>query len=185
MKLIVGLGNPGTKYDNTRHNVGFMFVNYMADAYHVKFSRKNNYEIAELNIKGEKVLLLKPQTFMNLSGEAVIAVCNFYKIAPKDILVICDDLDMMFGKLRVKENSSSGGHNGLKNIINHLHTQEFMRIKIGINNEFKRDVKSFVLSKFSKDETAQIEQLYSKILQSCELFIEEQSIDAIRNKLLN
>lgn len=185
MKLVVGLGNPGSKYDNTRHNIGFMFLDHMAKTYNTSFSRKNNYEIAEINISGEKVLLLKPQTFMNLSGEAVNAVCSFYKITADDIIVIYDDLDMMFGKLRVKDNSSSGGHNGIKNIISHLHTQQFMRIKVGINNEFKKDVKSFVLSKFSKSELSDLDNLYTKILNGTEAFIKEQSIDQIRDNLLN
>lgn len=185
MKLIVGLGNPGSKYDNTRHNVGFMFLDYLANSYQVKFNSKQNYQLAEINVGGEKVLLLKPQTFMNLSGEAVNAVCKFYKITNHDIIVIYDDLDMDFGRLRVKDNSSSGGHNGIKNIINHLHTQEFMRIKVGINNEYKRDVKSFVLSKFSKSELTQLDAIFTKVDLACDAFIKSQGIEEIRSKLLN
>lgn len=185
MKLIVGLGNPGSKYDATRHNVGFMFLDYLADRYNLKFNSKANYQIAETNIRGQKVLLLKPQTFMNLSGEAVNAVCKFYKIDNSDIIVIYDDLDMDFGKLRVKDNSSAGGHNGIKNIISHLHSQEFMRIKVGINNEFKKDVKSFVLSKFSKAELNELTTLFYKIEYGCEAFIADQGIEEVRSKLLN
>lgn len=185
MKLIVGLGNPGAKYDNTRHNVGFMFLDYLAARYNLKFNTKGNYQIAETNIGGEKVLLLKPQTFMNLSGEAVNAVCKFYKLDSADIIVVYDDLDMDFGKLRVKDNSSAGGHNGIKNIISHLHTQEFMRIKVGINNEYKKDVKSFVLSKFSKSEINDLTSLFYKIECGCESFIADKGIEDIRSQLLN
>lgn len=184
MKLIVGLGNPGKKYENTRHNVGFMFVDYMANYYNTSFSKKGNYEIAELNISGEKVLLLKPLTFMNLSGEAVNSVVNFYKLEAADIIVIYDDLDMLFGKLRAKDNSSSGGHNGIKNIISHLHTQQFMRIKIGINNEYKKDVKSFVLSKFSKNEINELEVLYSNIITGCQLFISGAEVQKVQGALI-
>ncbi len=185
MKLIVGLGNPGSKYENTRHNVGFMFIDYMAKAYNVSFSRKNNYEFAEINIRGEKVILVKPQTFMNLSGEAVISLVKFYKLSNEDIIVIYDDLDMQFGKMRIKEKSSSGGHNGIKSLIAHLHTEHFMRIKVGINNEFKKDVKSFVLSKFSKQEMTEFDHLFSNITRGCEQFVINGNIEEIRKKLLN
>lgn len=185
MKLIVGLGNPGKKYENTRHNIGFMFLDYYAMRLNLTFTTKANYQIAETNINGEKVLLLKPQTFMNLSGEAVQSVCKFYKIDPSEIIVVYDDLDMDFGKLRVKDNSSAGGHNGIKNIINHLHTQQFMRIKVGINNSNKKDVKSFVLSKFSKSEIDELNNLFYKIEDGCQAFIMNQDIDSVRAKLLN
>lgn len=185
MKLIVGLGNPGKKYEQTRHNIGFMFLDYYASRLNVKFNPKANYQLAETNISGEKVLLLKPQTFMNLSGEAVHSVCKFYKIDIADVIVVYDDLDMDFGKLRVKDNSSAGGHNGIKNIINHMHTQQFMRIKVGINSPYKADVKSFVLSKFSKAELAELNNLYYKIEDGCQAFIMNKDIDEIRSKLLN
>lgn len=184
MKLIVGLGNPGSKYENTRHNIGFMFVDYLADRYNTSFTTKKNYQYAEINVGGEKVILLKPQTFMNLSGEAVKIICDFYKLTNEDILVIYDDLDMSFGKLRVKFNSSSGGHNGIKNIISHLHTQEFMRIKVGINNEYKRDVKTFVLSKFSKEEIKQVSDIFYKVEDGCNAFITGKGIEDIRKNII-
>ncbi len=185
MKLIIGLGNPGTKYDNTRHNIGFMFIDYMAAAYHTNFSSKDNYKSATITIGGEKVILLKPQTFMNLSGEAVQNIMNFYKLKPNNILVIYDDLDIEFGKLRIKDNSSSGGHNGIKNIISHLHTQQFMRIKIGINSPHKKDVKTFVLSKFNKQELQMTTDIFNKVLAATEQFIITQDIEAMRTKLIN
>lgn len=183
MKLIIGLGNPGSKYDNTRHNAGFMFLDFFANKNNVSFSKKANYQYAQINQNGTKVILLKPETFMNLSGEAVKNVMDFYKIDPVDIIVIYDDLDMEFGKLRVKDNSSSGGHNGIKNIISHLHTQEFMRIKIGIKNEYKKDVKAFVLSKFSKDEIVEFDNIFEKVNNACEQFIDGKTIEEIRKQL--
>ncbi len=185
MKLIVGLGNPGKKYDLTRHNVGFMFLDYFANEHNIVFTEKNKSLIAEFNYNGEKIILLKPQTFMNLSGEAVIEIVRFYKLKIEDIIIIYDDLDMEFGKMRIKDSSSSGGHNGIKNIINHLGTQDFMRIKIGINNPNKRDVKTFVLSRFSKDELGQLDQILNKVSSACDYFINEDSIEQMRKTLLN
>lgn len=185
MKLIVGLGNPGSKYENTRHNVGFMFLDYMAERHSFTFNTKKNYQLGECSINGEKVLLLKPQTFMNSSGEALAAVIKFYKLDNSDIILIYDDLDMEFGKLRVRDNSSSGGHNGIKNIINHIHSQEFMRIKVGIKNDYKRDVKSFVLGKFSTGEISYLNTLFYQIENGCNAFIRGDSTEEIRKKTLN
>lgn len=183
MKLVVGLGNPGKQYENTRHNVGFIVLDYLAQYYDFKFEVKKKYQIGTASINGEKVLFVKPQTFMNLSGEAVIEVMNFYKLNVEDIIVVFDDLDMEFGKLRVKQDSSSGGHNGIKNIINHLHTQNFMRIKVGINNSYKKDVKSFVLSNFSKDEAKQLNDLNSVICNGILAFIDNQPVNYIQGEL--
>ena len=148
MKLIVGLGNPEKKYDNTRHNIGFMVLdNYLGK---VDYKSKFNGLYYEKNINNEKVIFLKPQTYMNNSGLSVFEFVNFYKISLKDILIIQDDLDLDIGMIKFKFNSSSGGHNGIKSIINCLGSQEFSRLKIGINNEYKKDTIDFVLSKFSK-----------------------------------
>ena len=148
MKLIVGLGNPEKKYDNTRHNIGFMVLdNYLGK---VDYKSKFNGLYYEKNINNEKVIFLKPQTYMNNSGLSVFEFVNFYKISFKDILIIHDDLDLDVGMIKFKFNSSSGGHNGIKSIINCLGSQEFSRLKIGINNEYKKDTIDFVLSKFSK-----------------------------------
>ncbi|MBR1413704.1 MAG: aminoacyl-tRNA hydrolase [Bacilli bacterium] len=149
MKLIVGLGNPGKDYENTRHNIGFMVIdNYVGS---VNWKEKYNALYTEQIINGEKIVFVKPLTYMNLSGNSVIQFVNFYKIAPGDIIVIQDDLDLPLGKVRIKNNSSSGGHNGIKSIIDRLGTNSFIRIKIGISNTIY-DTKDYVLGKFNNEE---------------------------------
>ncbi len=150
MKLIVGLGNPGKEYENTRHNVGFMVV----DSYLKDNDWKNKFDglYQLVNIEGEKVLFLKPTTFMNASGNAVYKAMNFYNIDIKDILVIQDDMDMDLGKYKLKINSSSGGHNGIKSIISALNSEGFARLKIGISHDRKIDTVDYVLGCFSKAE---------------------------------
>lgn len=133
MKLIVGLGNPGKEYEKTRHNAGFRVLDQIAEELHVDMNQKKfKALIAIVRVSGEQVMLMKPQTFMNNSGEAVIEAVNFYHIDKKDILVIYDDLDLPVGKIRLREKGSAGGQNGMKNIIQHLHTQDFNRIRVGI-----------------------------------------------------
>lgn len=175
MKLIVGLGNPSKEYENTRHNVGFMFCDYFINEHNLDGKQKFDGILYEYNYQSEKILILKPQTYMNLSGESVIKVKNFYNLENEDILVIYDDLDLEFGKIRTKYKSSSGGHNGIKNIINHLKTEQFLRIKYGIRNEYKKDTKTFVLSKFNKEELQQIEEDYQIIKQIIDKFIENDN----------
>ena len=156
MKLIVGLGNPGSKYEKTRHNIGFEVINYLQKDLGIT-NEKEKFQglISEKNIDGEKVLFLKPQTFMNLSGNSIIEVINFYKLNPKtDLVVIYDDMDLPVGKLRVKEKGSSGGHNGIKSIISHL-GDEFLRIKCGIGKP-KDNTIDFVLGQFSKSEQEEV-----------------------------
>lgn len=158
MKLIVGLGNPGKEYEKTRHNIGFMVID--------KFLKKNNISnqkekfnghYYEMESNGEKVLLLKPQKYMNLSGEVVIKYINFYKINIDDILIICDDLDMPCGKIKLKYTGSSGGHNGLKNIECHLATKDYKRLKIGIANDKEMETRDYVLGRFNAEENEQID----------------------------
>ena len=162
MKLIVGLGNPGKEYENTKHNMGFKAIDEIA--------RKNNVEInknkfnglyAEFNYKNEKIILLKPQLYINLSGDVIKKYVDFYKIDINDILIISDDLDMEVGKLKIKYKGSSGGHNGLKNIESNLKTKEYKRIKIGISNNKNIDTKNYVLSKFNKEEKELIDKTIS------------------------
>lgn len=169
MKLIVGLGNPGKEYENTRHNIGFMVLDYYAD--NNNWKEKWNSLYTELNMNGEKILLIKPLTYMNLSGHAVIQFINFYKIELKDILIIQDDLDLAVGKYRLKTNSSSGGHNGIKSIINELGNQNFTRLKIGISNNKEIDTKDYVLGKFSKNELEIFKELYPTFKEIINSFI--------------
>lgn len=150
MKLIVGLGNPGKEYDNTRHNIGFMALDHLLG--NVKYSNKFNALYYETTFNGEKFIFVKPLSYMNLSGKVVIDFMHYYKLNINDLLVIQDDLDLDLGKIRIKINSSSGGHNGIKDIISHLKTEEFARIKVGIAHNRNIDTKDYVLSKLSKSE---------------------------------
>ncbi len=159
MKLVVGLGNPGDKYAKTRHNIGFEVINKLQKDLNI-IGEKDKFQglLSEKNIDGEKVLFLKPQTFMNLSGNSIAAVINFYKIdAKNDMIVIYDDMDLPVGKLRVKEKGSSGGHNGIKSIISHL-GDEFLRIKCGIGKS-KDDTIDFVLGQFDKSEQETVDKM--------------------------
>lgn len=163
MKLIVGLGNPGKNYDNTRHNIGFMVL----DKYLGNVNYKNKFN--GLYYEKSGVIFLKPQTYMNNSGECVSKFVKYYNINIEDIMVIQDDLDINIGRFKFKVNSSSGGHNGIKSIINHLHTDAFFRLKIGILNEKKDDVIDFVLGKINKCDIDKID--FNKICDSIDAFI--------------
>ncbi len=171
MKLIVGLGNPGREYKNTRHNVGFMVL----DNYLGKVDWKNKVE-AYLYKDGEgdnAIIYIKPLTYMNLSGLAVSKFAKFYKIKPEDILVIQDDLDMEVGTFKIKRNSSAGGHNGIKSIIKELESEEFARLKIGIGKSATIPTDKYVLGKFTKNELESIlsnTPSYNKII---DLFISD------------
>jgi len=157
LKLIVGLGNPGKEYENTRHNIGFMVIdNYLKNE---KFKTKFNGMYLKKVINNEEVIFLKPLSYMNLSGEVVKKYVNYFKINLSDLLIISDDLDMPCFKIKLKYKGSSGGHNGLKNIIQNINTEEFKRLKIGISNNLNNDTKSYVLSKFNQEE---LEKLHKK-----------------------
>lgn len=183
MKLIIGLGNPGQKYQNTRHNIGFMFVDNIAQDLKLEFSLNKQLKslIAFTTINGEKVIFIKPQTFMNLSGEAVLAVSNYYKVAVEDMLVIYDDLDLPTGKVRIRKNGSSGGHNGMKNIIELMKTQEIKRIRIGIMNNSNIGTIDYVLGKLSNDEAASINLAVSKSIEMFTSYLKD-SFDDFMNK---
>lgn len=177
MKLIVGLGNPGKEYEKTRHNVGFMVLDYFPGN---NFDgEKFNAEYKKTKINDENVLFIKPLTYMNLSGEAVIKYVNFYKIDIKDILVIQDDLDLETGTIRIKYKSSSGGHNGIKSIIDNLGTDEIPRLKIGISNNKNMDTKDYVLNKFSGEELEIIDKQLPLIKEIIENFISNGIDDTI------
>lgn len=156
MKIIVGLGNPGKKYLNTRHNIGFDAVDALASKFNIKLNKeKFNAIFGDGTICGEKVIIVKPQTFMNLSGEAVREIVSWYKENPENVLVIFDDISLPVGKLRIRPKGSAGGHNGIKSIIYQLNSDIFPRIKIGVGAPQNKDydLADFVLGKFSKDET--------------------------------
>lgn len=150
MKLIVGLGNPGKSYENTRHNIGFYVLDHYLGS--VNYKEKFNGLYYDFNSNGEKVIFLKPQTFMNNSGECVSKFVKYYDVNNKDIMIIHDDLDINVGVCKFKYNSTSGGHNGINSIINHLGNKEFFRMKLGIKTDKKNNVIDFVLGKFSKKE---------------------------------
>lgn len=164
MKLVVGLGNPGREYNNTRHNMGFMVLDSLAHNYQESFDKeKFNGKYFVVNIKGEKVFFLKPQKYMNLSGEVVRDFVSYYKIDTNDILIVVDDLDLPTGKIRLRTHGSSGGHNGLKNIFNNLGTDEIKRIKIGIGNNKDIETKNYVLGNISQDEKGIINSTVLKV----------------------
>ncbi len=150
--VIVGLGNPGLKYKETRHNIGFMFVDKLAECYHASFvlDKQKEAMIAEIYIDNKKHLLIKPVTYMNNSGNAVSKILNYWNISPNDLLVVYDDMDLEVGKIRIRKMGSAGGHNGMKSIIAHLQTQDFKRIRIGIGRS--EDNIEHVLGKFKPNE---------------------------------
>lgn len=183
MYLITGLGNPTREYEKTRHNVGFDTIDVLAD--------RINTDVAERKFKGlygkgmlggEKVILLKPQTFMNLSGESVRAAADFYKIPPDHIIVIYDDISLDVGHLRIRTKGSAGGHNGIKNIIAHLGTQEFPRIKIGVGGKPPRmDLADYVLSRFPAEERKIMETAFRDAAEAAGVLIAEGP-DAAMNR---
>ena len=159
-KLIVGLGNPGKEYNSTRHNIGFDLLDYI---YNGDYKEKFNAKYSEMIVDNYKILLVKPLSYMNLSGKVVKDFMKYYEVDINDILVIQDDLDMELGKIKFVYNSSNGGHNGIKDIINCLGTKEFLRLKIGISKNSDVDTRDFVLGKFSKKEEEIINESYSKL----------------------
>lgn len=159
MKLVVGLGNPGKKYENTRHNVGFDFINSLANGN--KFKLKFNGEYIKLNIHNEDVILLKPLSYMNLSGKVVKDYINYFKISIDDILIISDDLDMNIGKIKTKYSGSSGGHNGLKDIEKYIGTKDYKRFKIGIANDKTVNTADYVLGHFNQEDQKKLNDVYS------------------------
>ena len=160
MKLIVGLGNPGKEYEQTRHNVGFLMIDYLANQNNVLINKeKFNGLYGEYFHNNEKVILLKPSKFINLSGEVISNFVNYFKINDEDILIICDDLNLKVSNYKFKYKGTSGGHNGLKNIELHLGTQNYKRLKIGISQNNLIDVRDYVLGKFSKDDYDKIQEI--------------------------
>lgn len=160
MYVIAGLGNPGDKYAATRHNIGFITIDFLAERHSVKFNKtKHKAVIGECEIAGEKVLLVKPQTFMNLSGESILDIVEWYKLQPSQLIVIYDDVDIPVGKIRIRPSGSSGSHNGMKSIIHLLKNQDFPRIRIGIGKQPDyMDLADYVLSRFKPEEIEPMEE---------------------------
>ncbi|MBO5930475.1 MAG: aminoacyl-tRNA hydrolase [Clostridia bacterium] len=167
MFVILGIGNPGKKYDGTRHNIGFIAMDYMAEKYGIKINKiKHKALVGEGTIAGEKVLLVKPQTYVNLSGESLREICAYYKVPPKDVIVIHDDVSLPCGKLRIRAKGSDGGHNGLKSIIYQLSSDEFTRIKIGVGAPPEHyDMADWVLGHFSKEEVSHLSKLVDCVVE--------------------
>jgi PTH1 family peptidyl-tRNA hydrolase len=159
MRVVVGLGNPGTKYVGTRHNIGFMVIDYLAEGPRAgRFQARFHGQVAELIEDGEKLLLVKPETFMNLSGRCVREVLDYYQVPVADLLVVCDDINLALGKLRVRARGSDGGQKGLRDVQNHLGTDEYARLRIGIDTPGEAGAVDYVLSRFRPSEKPVIEE---------------------------
>ena len=174
MFVILGIGNPGKKYDGTRHNIGFIAMDYMSAKYGIKINKiKHKSLIGEGNIAGEKVLLVKPQTFVNLSGEALREICSYYKVPAENVIVIHDDVSLPCGRLRIRKKGSDGGHNGIKSIIYHLNSDAFPRVKLGVGEKPHPDydLADWVLSQFKKDELALLHEAAEKACSAAELIV--------------
>ena len=164
MKLIVGLGNPGKEYENTRHNMGFMAIDMFAKNHQVTFNKSKFGGIyGEFRYKNEKIILLKPQKYINLSGEVIRDYLKFFKIPMDQLLVISDDLDLDLGRIRLRYQGGSGGHNGLKNIELHLKTKKYKRIRIGISNNKEVDTKDYVLGRLNAETLKQLENTFETV----------------------
>lgn len=185
MKIIAGLGNPTKEYEGTRHNIGFSVIERLADQYNITMKEKGHKAICGKGmIAGEKVLLLKPQTYMNLSGESLIDAVSYYKIDPEEeLIVIYDDIDLDVGRIRIRAKGSAGGHNGMKSIIQHLGTQVFSRIRVGVGAKPENwDLADYVLGRFSKEELPAIEEGREAACQAVELIV-SRGVEAAMNQM--
>ena len=183
MYIIAGLGNPTREYEKTRHNVGFDTIDVLADKLNTSVDEKKFKGLYGRGIiAGEKVILLKPQTFMNLSGESVREAADFYKVDPEHIIVIYDDISLDVGQLRIRKKGSAGGHNGIKHIIQQLGTQNFVRIKVGVGAKPKGwDLADYVLGRFDKDDRVLVEEAQERACKAVELILTD-SVDAAMNE---
>ena len=182
--LVVFLGNPGTKFNGTRHNAGFMAADAMAKELNVSINKLRFKALtAQVEIGGEKVLLMKPQTYMNLSGEAVIQAAKFYKISPEHIIVVSDEVAMPIGKLRIRKSGSAGGHNGLKNIILHLGTENFPRLRVGVGSppHPDYDMADWVMGVPRGEDAAALEKAEERAADAIECCV-QQGIDRAMNR---
>ena len=182
MYVIAGLGNPTAKYEKTRHNVGFDVIDRLAEKYNIRVSDNRQKALCGTGIiEGEKVLLVKPQTFMNLSGESIGAILNFYKVEPEtNLIVIYDDISLEPGRLRIRKKGSAGGHNGIKNIIAHTGTQEFLRIKVGVGEKPQGwDLADYVLGRFSKEDREKVEDASERAVEAVSYMVKGETDKAM------
>lgn len=183
MKLFVGLGNPGSQYDRTRHNIGFEVIDELASRFQTSLSQskfKGLYSV--VNNYGEKLILLKPLTYMNLSGESIRSIMDYYNIPIEDVVVIFDDMDLPVGKIRLRQKGSAGGHNGIKSTIAHLGTQNFNRIRIGIARpDNGMSVPDYVLGKFAKDEWEEMKAVIQKSADACEEWLKKPFLEVMNH----
>ena len=182
MFLIAGLGNPGTKYAATRHNIGFDMITFLCDKYDIRLKTREGFAITGRGrIESEQVLLVQPQTYMNESGRSLRALRDYYRIEPENILVICDDINLPVGQIRLRKKGSAGGHNGLKSIISHLGTDEFARLRIGVGDKPESgDLVRHVLGRFAREEDAVLRDVFSLAERAVILSITD-SYDAAMN----
>jgi peptidyl-tRNA hydrolase, PTH1 family len=178
MRLIIGLGNPGSQYENTRHNAGFFAVDHLAEHFlfePFKKADKHKAIVAEGMIEGQKVILAKPQTFMNLSGESVQSLAQFYKIPFEEVMVIYDDVALPFGSFRIRPSGSAGGHNGIKSIIQQLGTEDFIRIRLGIepNPPFPGELEDYVLGRVSEKHMVQLQPVIESLPEVAAVILKE------------
>lgn len=184
MKMIVGLGNIGKEYETTRHNIGFMVADAIAKKHEVSFNKEErDAMVAEFHVGGEKILIIKPTTFMNDSGVAVGQFARFYNIAPKDIVIIHDDMDLPVGFLRIRPNGSSGGHNGIKSVQSHLGTDGFVRFRVGIGHPVHEHkvVLDYVLTKFNQEEQKIMTNTIDNVANAADAWITDE-LEKVMNK---
>ncbi|MBQ5398780.1 MAG: aminoacyl-tRNA hydrolase [Ruminococcus sp.] len=182
--IVVGLGNPDRKYENTRHNIGFRMLDYIADKCSVRVNRiKFKSLVGEARLGSHRVLLMKPSTYMNNSGQAVVEAMNFYKIPAENVVILLDDINLDVGKMRIRQKGSDGGQNGMKNIIYLSGSDRFPRVKIGIGNKPNPnyDLAAWVLSKFTKDENKLLEDIAEKVCDSVSLIVDGKIQQAMNN----
>ncbi|WP_409303644.1 aminoacyl-tRNA hydrolase [Peribacillus sp. SCS-155] len=183
MKIIIGLGNPGRQYEKTRHNIGFEVIDALSDKWNIQLDQAKHKGIYGTGVKnGEKILLLKPLTYMNLSGESIAEVMNFYKADLQDIVLLYDDLDLPVGKIRLRQKGSAGGHNGIKSAIAHLGSQEFNRIRIGIGRPAGRmPVTDYVLGRFTQEEWNEMGKVIEKTVDACDDWIQRPFLQVMND----
>ncbi len=182
MYIIIGLGNPGKKYENTRHNMGFIAIDRLAEKHNIQVDKiKFKALVGDGRIAGQKVLLVKPQTYMNLSGESVREVANYYKVNTNDIIVIYDDLDLPLGHIRIRKSGSAGTHNGMKSVVYQLRSDQFPRIRIGIGGNGDENIINYVIGGFKKEEVKILEDTVDNVVSAIECVISE-SLDIAMNR---